>query len=190
MKDVQQKRRRRRPTSVRKKIQCTVSAAEQFRQYFLTDSVYDHGNCVFGGYTALIAVEDLVFANFGCGGLVFDLRTGVADLYIWKGVGAAFVPYEHRVALGEVPRICCTLEDLDLTSIRVLSLLGRDALGDNGASRVLADVDHLRSRIGLLHSAGDSHGIKFAHGVVPLQDAAWVFPGDGRSGFNLCPRDL
>ena len=34
------------------------------------------------------------------------------------------------------------------------------------------------------------HGIKFADAVVALQDAAWIFPGDGRAGLDLRPTDL
>ena len=51
-------------------------------------------------------------------------------------------------------------------------------------------MDHLGASVGLLHVVGDGDGIEFADRVVALQDAARVFPGDGRSGFDLGPGNL
>ena len=69
-------------------------------------------------------------------------------------------------------------------------MTGREALGDNSAARVLPDVDHLRPGVGLLVIIGESDRVELTHRVVTLQDAARIFPGDGRSGLHLRPRDL
>ncbi len=51
-------------------------------------------------------------------------------------------------------------------------------------------MDHFRSGIGVLMIVGHGNGIKLANGVVAFQDAARVFPGNGRTGFHLRPGNL
>ncbi len=55
---------------------------------------------------------------------------------------------------------------------------------------LLAQMDHLRAGIGLLVIVGDGDGIEFADRVVAAQNAARIFPGDGRTGFDLRPGNL
>ena len=55
---------------------------------------------------------------------------------------------------------------------------------------LLAQMDHLGAGIGLLEIVGDGDGIEFAHAIVAAQDAAGIFPGDGRAGFHLGPGNL
>ncbi len=50
-------------------------------------------------------------------------------------------------------------------------------------------MDHLRAGVGLLAVVDDGDGIKFALGIVAEQNAARIFPGDGRAGFHLRPGD-
>ena len=69
-------------------------------------------------------------------------------------------------------------------------MAGRDALRDDRAARVLADVDHLRAGVGLLPVVGRRHRVELADRVVALQDAARVLPGDRRAGLDLRPGDL
>src|SRR5206468_2929841 len=97
---------------------------------------------------------------------------------------------QQRVALRVVAGVRRTLHDLHLAAVGVLALGGGDALGDDGARRVLADVDHLRAGVGLLAERRQRHRIELADRTVPLQDAARVLPGDGRAGLDLRPRDL
>ena len=49
-------------------------------------------------------------------------------------------------------------------------------------------MDHLRTRIGLLEVVGHGHRVKLADRIVAREDAARVFPGDGRAGLHLRPR--
>ena len=65
-----------------------------------------------------------------------------------------------------------------------------DTLGHDGAAGIAADVDHLGAGVGLLLAACDRDGIKFAHRIVTAQDAAGVFPGDGRTGLHLGPGNM
>ena len=67
---------------------------------------------------------------------------------------------------------------------------GGDTLGNDRAFGVLADVDHLRAGVGLLIIVGQRNGIKLTDGIVALQDAARIFPGDRRAGFDLRPGNL
>ena len=75
-------------------------------------------------------------------------------------------------------------------AVRVLALAGRDPLRDDGAPRVLPEVEHLGPGVGLLVIVGDGDGVELADRVVALQDAARVLPGDGRAGLHLRPGDL
>ena len=69
-------------------------------------------------------------------------------------------------------------------------MAGGNALGNDGAARVLAQMDHLGAGIGLLAIVSQRHGIELAHRVVALQDAARILPGDGRTGLHLRPGNL
>mgnify|MGYP007051396142 CR=1 FL=1 len=51
---------------------------------------------------------------------------------------------------GGAARLRRPLLYLHQTPIAVLAVPGRDALGHDGAARVLADVDHLRPGVGLI----------------------------------------
>ncbi|MOA19919.1 hypothetical protein D3C78_1403290 [compost metagenome] len=62
-----------------------------------------------------------------------------------------------------------------------------DPFGNNGRLGVFTNVDHLGAGIRLLVAAGQRHREKLTDRVVALQDHAWVFPGDSRAGFRLCP---
>ena len=55
---------------------------------------------------------------------------------------------------------------------------------------LLADVDHLRAGIGLLLHVGQGDRVELADGVVALENAGRVLPGDGRAGLHLRPRDV
>src|SRR5262249_55782208 len=65
-----------------------------------------------------------------------------------------------------------------------------DALGDDPARRVLAEVDHLGAAVDLLVPVGDGNGIELAARIVAAQDAAWILPSDGGAGLHLRPGDL
>src|SRR5580658_143295 len=162
----------------------------QFAEDFLAEAMHDHGDRVFGRDTALAAVENLVFADLRSGGLVLHLRRSVLDFEIGEGMRAALITQQHGIALRIVARVGGTLQDLNRAAISVLAVAGGDALGDNGAGSVLPDVDHLGAGIGLLVVVGKRHGIEFADRVIADQQTAWIFPGDGGAGFDLCPGDL
>ena len=121
---------------------------------------------------------------------MLDLGGGVIDLDVGERVGAAAIAHKHGVALGEIPSPFSALVDFDETAVGVLSSPGGDTLGDNGASSVFPDMNHLGACIGLLIIFGQGDGVKFADGIVPLENATGVFPGNRRSRFNLCPGDL
>src|ERR1700730_7634429 len=69
-------------------------------------------------------------------------------------------------------------------------MAGRDALGDDPARRVLAEMDHLGAGIDLLVAVRDRDRIELAAGIVAAQDAARIFPGDRRAGLELRPGNL
>ena len=140
----------------------------QFSQNFLAEAVDDHRDGIFGGEAALVAIEDLVLADFGGRGFVLYVGRGVAHIYVREGMRAALVADKHRVALREVAGVLRSLHDLDLAAIGVLAVFSRDALGDDGAARVFADVDHLGAGIGLLVLGGQGDRVEFADRVVAL----------------------
>src|SRR6195256_3334726 len=75
-------------------------------------------------------------------------------------------------------------------AIGVLRNAGRDALGDDPAGGVLAEMQHLGAGIDLLVTVRNRDGIEFAARIVAAQNAARIFPGDGRAGLDLSPGDL
>src|SRR2546421_12794650 len=72
---------------------------------FFAETIHNHVDRVLGREAALVAVKDLVLADFRSRGLMFDARAGVLHLDIGEGVRAAFVAEQERIALGEVARV-------------------------------------------------------------------------------------
>src|SRR6185436_8459332 len=100
----------------------------QLFEDFLAISIDDHVHGILGGETALIAVKDLVLANLRRTGFVFDPSRGVLHLDVGKGVRAAFVAQQERVALREIPRIDRAFQNLHLPAVTVLAVSGGNAL--------------------------------------------------------------
>src|SRR5206468_10038450 len=159
----------------------------QLAEHTLTEAIHDHGDSIFRLQPALPQVEELGFADLRGGSLMFHAGGRVTYLDVREGVGTGLVPNQERVALRVVARTGGTLHDLHLTSIGVLAVAGRDALGDDGAARVLADVDHFGPGVGLLVVVGEGNRVELAHRVLTLQDAARILPGDGRTSLHLRP---
>ncbi len=78
----------------------------------------------------------------------------------------------------------------DEAAIGVLRLARRDALGDDPARRVLAEMNHLGAGIDLLVAVRNRDRIELAARIVAAQDAARIFPGDRRAGLDLGPGNL
>src|SRR5208337_288534 len=78
----------------------------------------------------------------------------------------------------------------DQPAISVVGPARGDALGDDAARGVLAEMHHLRAAIHLLAAVRDGDGIELAPAAVAAQDAARIFPSDGRTGLDLRPRNL
>src|SRR5215469_9824585 len=64
---------------------------------------------------------------------------------------------------------------------------GRNALGNDAARGIAAKMYHLGAGIDLLAAVGDRNRVELSARIVTAQDAARVFPGDGRTGFDLGP---
>ena len=103
---------------------------------------------------------------------------------------AAAVADQQAVALGEVARAVRLGQHAHQAAVHAVGAARRNALRDDARTRVAADVDHLGAGVRLLAVVGDGHRIEFADRTVALQDAAWIFPRDGRTGFHLGPRNL
>ena len=69
-------------------------------------------------------------------------------------------------------------------------MTGRNTFRHDRTFRILTQVDHLRSGICLLVIVGYSNRIELSDRIIAGQDATRVFPGNGRTGFHLCPRNL
>ena len=140
---------------------------------------------------ALLEVEDLVLADLRGRGLVLHLG---ASSSAPRCRGRCGRRTGRRGAASRTASSCGALvgalADLHQAAVGVLAVAGGDALGDDRALRVLADVDHLGAGVGLLVVVGDGHRVELADRVVALQDAARVLPGDGGAGLHLGPGDL
>ena len=121
---------------------------------------------------------------------MFHLHRAIGCFYIREGMRAAFIAYQHTVALTVVSCIGGIFTNLYLPSVTVTGYVCRNALGYNAGSRIFTYVNHFGSGIGLHMSVGESDRIKFAAGVISLQNTAGVFPCNCRSRLNLSPRNL
>src|SRR5438876_713919 len=162
----------------------------QLTEHTLAEAIHDHGNGVFRLEPALPQVEELVFTDLRGGSLMLHAGARVPHLDVRESVGAALVADQKRVALRVVACPSGALHDLYLAPIGVLAVASRDALGDDGAARVLADVDHFGPGISLLVIVGEGNRVELAHRVLTLQDAARILPGNGGTGLHLRPGDL
>src|SRR5690606_8688404 len=97
---------------------------------------------------------------------------------------------QQGVTLREITRVFRLGRHADQAPIGVTALPRGDPFRNNGAACIATDVDHLGTRIGLLTMVAKRHGIELAGVIVASQDNAGVLPGNGRTGFNLRPRDV
>ena len=86
----------------------------------------------------LVAIEDLVLADFRGRGLVLHPRRRVLHFDVGKRMRPTLVTQQQRIALREIPRMRRPLLDLHQAPIAVLAVPGGNALGYNGAAGVLA----------------------------------------------------
>src|SRR3569623_1470394 len=157
----------------------------------LAEAVDDHRHRVFRGAAALLAIEHLNVANLGGGGLVRDLGRRVLHLDVRKRVRAALVAEQQRIALGVIARAGRTLQFLHEAAIGVLAVAGRDALRNEGAAGVLAEVDHHGAGVDLCPRdlrVRAAAGTALGHVVVDAAAALRVagIPVLHRRIFDLC----
>src|SRR3984957_12572560 len=162
----------------------------QLLQHVLHKTVDHEADGFFLRQPALHTVEQHVLGNLRRGRLVLEQRRGILRLDIGHGVRAASVADQKRVTCGKVARAGRLAVGGDEAAIGVLRHTGRDALGDDPARGVLAEMDHLGAGIDLLVTVRDRDRVEFTARVIATQDAARVFPRDGRSGLDLGPGDL
>src|SRR5690606_34456857 len=103
----------------------------QLAEYLLAEAVDDHRDRVLLADAAAAAIEHLVFADLGGGGLVLDRGRGVLDLDVGEGVRAALLADQQRVALGVVARALCAALHPHQAAVAVLAAAGADALADD-----------------------------------------------------------
>ena len=163
----------------------------QLAEHLLAEAVDDHRDRVLLGEAALPAVEELVLADLRGRRLVLD---GARRRSSPRCTGRCARRTCRRSAASRTASSCARPSrlraDPHQAAVGVLAVAGGDALRDDRAARVLADVDHLRAGVGLLAVVGERDRVELADRVVALQDAARVLPGDRRAGLDLRPRDL
>ena len=99
----------------------------------------------------------------------------------------AFIAQQQGVALAIVAGIVRLLGYTHQPTIRILAPSGRNTFADNSTAGILSKMNHLCTGICLLIVVGDRHTVKFRRRVVTGKDARGIFPGNGRTGFHLCP---
>src|SRR5262245_65735194 len=100
---------------------------------------------------------------------------------------AALVANEQRIAICEVALALGLALCRHQPAIGIVRFTRRDALGDNAADRVLAEMQHLGAAVDLLMAVRDGDRIELPARIVAAQDAARILPGDGRTGLDLGP---
>src|SRR5271169_238644 len=121
----------------------------QLLQYVLDEAVDDKRGCFLSRQSALPAVEQHFLGNLRGRGLVFEHGRGILRFDIGHGVRAAFVADEKRIAIGEVPGPGGAAMGGDKPAIGIVGMARGDALGNDAARRVLAEMQHLGAGIDL-----------------------------------------
>ena len=103
---------------------------------------------------------------------------------------AALVAQQQAVALAVVTGVLGMHAHFDQSAVGVLAVTGRDTFADDTRAGVLADMNHFRSRVGLLVVVGDGYRVEFGGRVVTAQDTTRVFPRDGGACFYLRPAEV
>ena len=103
---------------------------------------------------------------------------------------AARLADQKTVAIGKIPRIRRLFMRRYLPAIGILRPSRGNPLRDDPACRILAEMDHFRAAIHLLHAVRHRNRIEFTARAITAQNAAWIFPRDRRTRLNLCPADL
>src|SRR5262249_15918831 len=109
---------------------------------------------------------------------------------IGHGMGAAFVADQKRIAVGEIARAFRSAVGHYEAAIGVVGAPRGDALGDDPAGGVLAEMQHLGAGIDLLVAVRDPDRIEFSTRLFAAQSGARLLPGGGRAGLELGPGDL
>ena len=110
---------------------------------------------------------------------MLDDRRIVVDVDIGEGMCTAAVGEQEAIALRVVACILRIRPDIDQATVAILTLASTNPLGDDAATSVLPEVNHLRTRVGLLEVVRDSHGVEFSYRVIAFEYAAGVLPRDG-----------
>src|SRR5262249_15977645 len=103
---------------------------------------------------------------------------------------AAFIAEQQGITLRIIARSGGPFHDLHQAAIAILSVPRRYPLGTDGAVRVVTDMYDVGAGIRLLVVISQRHRIEFAYGIVTLQNATRILPGDRRTGLHLRPGNL
>src|SRR5216683_4787023 len=142
----------------------------QLLQHVFHESINHEADGLFLRQPALHAIEQHVLGNLRRGRLMLEQRRGVLRLDIGHRVRAAFVADQQRIARRKVARAGRLAVGGDEAAIGVLRDAGGDALGDDPARRVLAEMDHLGAAIDLLVAVRNRNRVELAAGVITAQD--------------------
>ena len=82
---------------------------------------------VFGGNSALVAVEYLVLVDFRSCGFVLHDSGVVLHIDLWESVGTACRAKQQAVALGVVSHARSSWHHFHQSAVAVLAMAGRDA---------------------------------------------------------------
>ena len=110
---------------------------------------------------------------------MFEHCRGILGLDVGHRVSATLVANQERIAVGEVPCPGRLAMGANETPIGVVRPTGRNAFGDHPARAVPSEMQHLGSGIDLLTAVGNRDRIELPARIVPAQNTAWIFPGDG-----------
>ena len=159
-------------------------------QYLLGIAIDDETDGLLRGDAALVAVEELVFADFAGRCLMLEDGRVVMHIHIGEGMGTAVGAKEQRVARRIIAGIVGCCGSSYQSAIGVLGVSGRDALRNDGRLGVTPDVNHLCTGVSLLIVVGDGHRIELGLRIVTPQYAGGIFPSDSRAGLHLSPRQF
>ena len=138
----------------------------QFIHHFFGIAVDDESYRIFDTYSTLTAIEELILVDLRGRGLMLHRSRRIRDDHIGESMRSALIAEQEAVALAVVTRIDGFRSHLHESAVRILAVSGGDTFGDNTATGVLADMNHLRARIGLLVVVRHRHRVKLRRRVI------------------------
>jgi len=133
----------------------------------ITGITFDNqAHSILGRNSPLVAIKNLVFADFrGCR-LMFYLSRRILDFQVRERMCPTFVPQQQRITLRIITGILAALHHFHFSPVRVTAEPGGDTFRNDPATGIVTDMNHLCTGIRLLIIIGNRYRIKLTYRAI------------------------